>query len=213
MHFPFWNKQVSIRSSSVSVTVEEETEERQRCPSKHCLGDVSAAGFHICWFNWQHCPSKMKCLSSLHSPPRLFWLLSAQFLWLPLLGVNMIWVFSSISYICHFFRFFFHLFFFFFVFSGPYLRPMRFPDWGRNQSCSRRPTPQPQQRRIRATSVMYTTAHRNAGSLTHWARPGDTVSSWILARFISAEPGRELQNLSFFSLQIDAWIYVSVLWT
>ena len=28
-----------------------------------------------------------------------------------------------------------------------------------NQSCSRRPTPEPQQRRIRAVSVTYTTAH------------------------------------------------------
>ena len=29
------------------------------------------------------------------------------------------------------------------------------------------PEPQPQQPRIRATSVTYTTAHSNAGSLTH----------------------------------------------
>ena len=33
-------------------------------------------------------------------------------------------------------------------------------------------TPEPQQRQIRAVSVTYTTAHGNAGSLTHWARPG-----------------------------------------
>ena len=32
-----------------------------------------------------------------------------------------------------------------------------------NQSC----IPQPQQRRIRAVSATYTTAHGNAGSLTH----------------------------------------------
>ena len=30
-----------------------------------------------------------------------------------------------------------------------------------------RPTPEPQQRRIRATTATYTTAHGNAGSLTH----------------------------------------------
>ena len=38
----------------------------------------------------------------------------------------------------------------------------------------------------------YTTVHSNTRSLTHWARPGiEPVSSWILARFISAEPHRE----------------------
>ena len=34
------------------------------------------------------------------------------------------------------------------------------------------PTPQPQQSRIWAMSSTYTIAHGNAGSLTHWARPG-----------------------------------------
>ena len=43
---------------------------------------------------------------------------------------------------------------------------------------------------IWATFVTYTTAHRNAGS---WVRPGiETTSSWILVRFVSAEPGQEL---------------------
>ena len=33
-------------------------------------------------------------------------------------------------------------------------------------------------------SVTYTTAHANAGSLSHWARPGmETVSSWMLFGF------------------------------
>ena len=36
---------------------------------------------------------------------------------------------------------------------------------GGSYSC--RPTPQPQQRGIQAKSVTYTTAHGNAGSLTH----------------------------------------------
>ena len=44
----------------------------------------------------------------------------------------------------------------------------RFPGQGSNQSCSRRPTPKPQQLGIRAIPVTYnTTAHSNAGSLTH----------------------------------------------
>ena len=43
---------------------------------------------------------------------------------------------------------------------------------GLNRSYSCWPTPQPQQCQILATSVTYTTAHGNAGSLTHLARPG-----------------------------------------
>ena len=39
----------------------------------------------------------------------------------------------------------------------------------------------------------YTTAHGNAGSLIHWARPGvKHKSSWILVGFITTEPRREL---------------------
>ena len=44
----------------------------------------------------------------------------------------------------------------------------------------------PQQRRMRATSATYTTVHRNAGSLTHWARPGiEPVSSQMPVRFVN----------------------------
>ena len=36
--------------------------------------------------------------------------------------------------------------------------------------------------------------HSNAGSLTHWVRPGiEPMSSWMLVRFISSEPQWELQ--------------------
>ena len=67
-----------------------------------------------------------------------------------------------------------------------------------NQSCSCWPTPQPQQHGIQATSVTYTTAHGNAGSLTHWVRPGiEPVSSWRLVRFVSVEPW---QNYNKFSV-------------
>ena len=42
-------------------------------------------------------------------------------------------------------------------------------------------------------SATYITAHSNATSLTHWARPGiKPASSWILVRFITAEPQQEL---------------------
>ena len=54
---------------------------------------------------------------------------------------------------------------------------------GSNQSCSCRPTSQPHQRGIRATSATYTSAHSNARSLTHWVRPGiKPASSWIPVR-------------------------------
>ena len=61
-----------------------------------------------------------------------------------------------------------------------------------------RPTPQPQQCRIGAESRTYTTAHGNAGSLTHWARPGiEPTSLWILVGFVSTVPQRELpENLT-----------------
>ena len=46
-------------------------------------------------------------------------------------------------------------FFFFLVFLGS------------NRSCSRWPTPEPLQRRIQVASATYTTAHGNAGAVTH----------------------------------------------
>ena len=52
---------------------------------------------------------------------------------------------------------------------------------------------------IRAMSTTHTTAHSNAGSPTHWARPGiEPMSSWLLGRFISAAPQQELPVLDFF---------------
>ena len=49
-------------------------------------------------------------------------------------------------------------------------------------------------------SKLYTTAHGNTGSLTHWARPGiEPETSWFLVGFASAAPWWELQMLlSFF---------------
>ena len=41
----------------------------------------------------------------------------------------------------------------------------------------------------------YTIAHGNARVLIRWTRPGiEPVSSWVLLRFICAEPRQELQN-------------------
>ena len=53
--------------------------------------------------------------------------------------------------------------------------------------------------RIRATAASLHHSHSNVRSPTHWARPGiEPVSSWILVRFISAEPRWELQHQNFF---------------
>ena len=62
-----------------------------------------------------------------------------------------------------------------------------------------------QPRQIWATSATYTTTHGNAGSLTHWARPGiEPTSSWILVRFVTAEPQQKLQNSGILDLDCYA---------
>ena len=48
-------------------------------------------------------------------------------------------------------------------------------------------------------SMIYTTAHGNARSLTYWARPGiKPTSSWMLVRLVTAEPQWELPELEYF---------------
>ena len=55
-----------------------------------------------------------------------------------------------------------------------------------------------------------TTAHSNARSFTHWVRPGtEPVSSWILVRFISAEPWRELPPSLFKACYDPLPVYVN----
>ena len=67
-----------------------------------------------------------------------------------------------------------------------------------NQSCSCWPPPQLPQHQIQATSSTYPTAHGSTRSLTHWARPGmEPASSWMLVRFVTTEPWRELWALDF----------------
>ena len=75
--------------------------------------------------------------------------------------------------------------FIYFGFLGPHPWHMEVPRL--NWICSWQDTPQPQQCRIPAVSVTYTTTHGNARSLTHWERPGiKPTSSWIPVRLISA---------------------------
>jgi len=62
----------------------------------------------------------------------------------------------------------------------------KFPGKGSNRSCSHRPMTEPQQWGIPATSATYTTAHGNAGSLTHCARPEiEPETSWFLVGFVN----------------------------
>ena len=80
----------------------------------------------------------------------------------------------------------------------------KFPGSGSNRSCSCQPTPQPQPQQphqIPAGSVTHTEAQSNTRVLTHWKRPGiEPASSWILVRFITAEPQQELQKPIFMSV-------------
>ena len=83
--------------------------------------------------------------------------------------------------------------FFLSLFSGPHPRHMEVPRLGVESSYSCWSTPQPQQCLIQGMSMTYPTAHGNAGSLTHGARPGiELASSWIQIKFIRAEPQGEL---------------------
>ena len=66
-----------------------------------------------------------------------------------------------------FFSFFFFVLLSFCHFLGRFCDTWRFPGWGSNRSPSHQPMPKPQQHGIRAESATYTTAHGNAGSLTH----------------------------------------------
>ena len=80
--------------------------------------------------------------------------------------------------------------FLFFLFFGLHPQFMEVPRVG-VYSCQ--PTPQPQQRRIQAASSTYTTAHSNAKSLAHCAKPGiEPTTSWFLDGFIFDVPLREL---------------------
>ena len=67
--------------------------------------------------------------------------------------------------------------------------------------------PRPQQCRIRAASATYTTAHSNARSLTHQARPGlEPATSWFLVGFVSAAPQWELPPPYFI-----LWLLIQLL--
>ena len=54
-------------------------------------------------------------------------------------------------------------------------------------------------------SATYTTAHGNARSLTHWARPGiESTTSWLLVGFVSVAPRQELLPPFLFKSQLPS---------
>ena len=72
--------------------------------------------------------------------------------------------------------------------------------------------PQPQKCAIKAMSATYIRDHGNAGSLTHWVRPGiEPTSSWILVRLIYTEPWWELLFLSLWNFLLFVYLFVVVL--
>ena len=104
------------------------------------------------------------------------------------------------------------LLFFFLLFYGCTHGIWKFPGYGLNQNYSCRRTPEPQQPRIWAASATYTTAHSNAGSLTHWERPGiKPTSSGILVGFISAVPQQELSAVLDFDTNNLALLWLKSL--
>ena len=88
---------------------------------------------------------------------------------------------------CSFFFFFFDFFlFFWFLWQHLwYLEVSRL----RVKSEPQLPTYTTVNCGIGVTSVTYTTAHSNTGSLTHWVRPEiKLTSSWIPVKFVSTAP-------------------------
>ena len=90
---------------------------------------------------------------------------------------------------------FFFFFFFFFCFLGPHPRHTEVPRLGVESELHLLAYTTAPATSDPSSSVNYTTARGNAGSLTHWARPGiESETSWLLVGFISAVPQWELLN-------------------
>ena len=105
-------------------------------------------------------------------------------------------------------------FFLSFVFIGVPRGIWRFPGLGSNQSCCCQPMPEPEQRGIWAASVTYTTAHGNAGSLIHWARPGiePASSSWMLVRFVNHWATTGTPRTSILTRHPAPWFILPLKW-
>ena len=82
---------------------------------------------------------------------------------------------------------------------------MEDPRVGVNWSCSCQPTPQPWRHWSQATSVTYTTACGNAGTLAHWVWPGiKLASSWTLCQILNPLSHRGKSCSTFLRL---LWVF------
>ena len=91
-----------------------------------------------------------------------------------------------------------------FFFQGHACGVWTSPGQGLNQSSSFRPTPQPQQLGIQASSATYTTAHVNAESFNPLSKARDRTcmlidTNWV---FFTTEPPREPLILTSFTIVI-----------
>ena len=170
----------------------------------NCLCRISKASFfpsaHLQWKKQARWQGNLAWEKGLFYPP---WETNLIF---SLDSCYKVWLFSKSEEIIFFFLMFltsFSVFFFFFVLfkaaptahGGSQARGLQ------SHSCQ----PQPQQRQIWASSVTYTTAHGNARSLTHWARPGtEPTTSWFLVGCVSTAPW---QGLTSFSLIPSSPVY------
>ena len=100
-------------------------------------------------------------------------------------------------------------YYYFFVFAFSWAAPAAYggsqAPYGVQWSCSHRPRPEPQQLGIRAASAIYTTAHGNAGSLTHWARAGtEPATSWFLVGFVNHFATTWTPSLNFLKAHLNS---------
>ena len=103
-----------------------------------------------------------------------------------------------------FFFFFFGLFFafYFFCFLGPHLQQMEVPRLGVKSELQLLACMQ----HSNARSELCLGPHGNAGSLTHWARPGiEPVSSWILLGYLLLRHNRNFQTVPVFDDQFEEY--------
>ena len=105
----------------------------------------------------------------------------------------------SFTFFLSFFLFFpsFLPFFFLYSFYSCTCSIWKFSGWKSNWSCSCPPMLQPWQHWIQAASVTYTAAAGNAGSLTHWVRPGiEPICSQTLCQVLNrlSHYGNSLKN-------------------
>ena len=104
------------------------------------------------------------------------------------------------------FLFFLLLFFVFLLFRAPLIAH----GGSLTRSCSHRPMPQLQ---ILARSATYTTAHGNARSFSPSRPRIEPGSSWILGRFVSAEPQQELLPSNLYPISSPCFSKLNYLYS